>query len=76
MTDREAFRSMLVYAQREANMLDMTAVAEALSLAIAEVDMAPVPARGSASAQCDRLIFSEAAADAEMHGHFATRRLQ
>lgn len=73
MTDREALRSMLVYAQREAESLQLTSVAQLLVLAVKGMETG---ASDRGETRGERIILTDLAGDCEFHGHFETRRLQ
>lgn len=73
MSDREALRSMLVYAQREADILNLPSVAKLLSQAVADVDRSRLDLGGHIE---DCAIRADAVAEAEFAVHFGRMRLQ
>lgn len=72
MTDRDALRTMLIYAQREAEEQDLPSVADLLLQAIARIEKAALPVGASG----DGMIRTDTVSDAEYHGNFVSRRLQ
>lgn len=73
MTDREALRTMLIYAQHEAEQLQLHSVAEAISQAVAGFETLHAD---RAFARGEGRMHVDLGPETEFHSHFQTRRLQ